>query len=250
MGEGRRVLVAGVASPSSVGVAIAAELCRRGARVWCTAAPHRAEACREVLAGLDVELVELDPRDTDAFGERLAGLDVLDAVIHAQVLAPPEVLARRFTEVGSQDFARVMTGSVHSLVALCGATREALCRGREPRVLTLSSTLAERVAPRYHVAGVAKAALEASVRYLAAELGRDGILCNALRFSLVATDGARGALGEAACEGTRAYVARRALDRRPLELDAVVQAARWLTSSEATLTGQVLTVDGGEALAY
>jgi enoyl-[acyl-carrier protein] reductase I len=105
--------------------------------------------------------------------------------------------------------------------------------------------------PHYHVAGIAKAALDATLLYLAHELGPSGILCNAVSPALIATDGAVAAVGADAAASTRAHLARRAATRAATEPDDVAACAAWLASASCrNITGETITVDGGHARSY
>lgn len=108
-----------------------------------------------------------------------------------------------------------------------------------------------RALPRYHVAGIAKAALESVVAYLALELGADGVLVNGVSAGLVATDGASRAIGPANVEAARSRQAKRAFTGRATEAGDVAECVAWLASPFArNITGEILSVDGGVALAH
>ena len=105
--------------------------------------------------------------------------------------------------------------------------------------------------PRYHVVGMAKAALESAVRYLALELGPRGILCNAVSFSLVETDAAVRAVGADAAQATRRHLAKRAMTATNTTLRDVGNTVAYFVSPLlANVTGELLTVDGGFSRSY
>lgn len=251
MGGRRQALVVGVSGPDSVGLAIADALRDRGDAVTVTSSPRRAEGVAALAAerGLAHRVLDIDaPESVEAV---FAGLGALDVLVHTLVRVPSDALKRPFLEVERETFCEVLAGSAWSLVLLCRHAAPLLAASGSPRVVTLTSSASSRPSPRYHVAGVGKAALEATVGYLALELGRDGVLVNAVSFSLVATEGARAVVGARACELTRAHVASRAFTRRATDASDVARAVGWLTSPDASnLTGQVITVDGGFAAAY
>lgn len=245
MGE-RRSLVVGVSAESSLGWAIARALAERGDAVTITCRPARIDAVRALAAPHGIAVTALDVDDPEAIGSVVGGLGRLDALVHTVMHVPAGLLAGPFVDVPRQAFADVVTRPSASLVALCGAA--GFAHSPSPRVVTLSSALAVRTGPRYHVAGVAKAALEATARYLAVELGPAGVLVNVLRCGLVDTAGARAAIGEPAVTATAAHLAKRSPTRQAPQAEQVAAAATWLTSAECqNLTGQVLDVDGGFA---
>src|SRR5206468_1331618 len=120
-----------------------------------------------------------------------------------------------------------------------------------PRVVALSSGGAAFAMPSYHAVGMAKAALEAAVRYLALELGPRGVLCNVVNFSLIETDAAVRAIGVEAAGSTRRHIAKRSMTRQNASFDQVARAAAFLCSPlAANVTGEVLNVDGCFSRSY
>ena len=246
----RRAVVAGVSSTDSVGWRCARALAASGHHVTVTCRRHRLEAVRAAAAaeGFDVVMVDVDEADSL---QALRALPVVDAVVHALVAVPDEVLAGPLTGVAREAFEGVLSRSAWSLAAVVGAVRPQLEASEAGRVVTLSSGLAESTSDHYHVAGIAKAALEAAARYLAWELGPAGIAVNVVRFGLVDTPGARATLGDAVCEGTRTHMARKAPLRAAVTADEVAAQVAWLAGGEVhQVTGQILTVDAGFSLSY
>jgi len=253
--SGTRGLIVGVSAENSIGFACARTMRALGADLALTSRPARAPTVASLARSLDALHATLDiddpPSITAAFATVERAFGRLDFLVHTLVHVPPGLLARPLTDVGGDDFARVLTVGVHSLVVLCKHAQPLLQRSAAPRVVTIGSPCGHRMTPHYHVAGIAKAALESTLLYLAHELGPAGILCNAVNPSLLETDGALAAVGRDAAASTRAHLARRAATRRPTELADVAECVAWLASpSVRNITGEVITVDGGHARSY
>jgi enoyl-[acyl-carrier protein] reductase I len=253
---GRRGLILGVSGERSLGFACARSAHALGAEVAITYRPAR----RDVVVPLAAELGDAIavPLDVDAPASMSELFSVLahrwgrlDFLVHTLMHVPDGVLAQPLTAVGRDSFARVLEIGVHSLVTLAGLARPLLERSPAPRIVALSSPCGRRMTPHYHVAGIAKAALEATLLYLAQELGPAGILCNAVSPALVDTEGAAAVVGRDTVAATRAHLARKAATRAAPELDDVADAVAWLCSPLARqLTGEVLTIDGGYSRNY
>src|SRR5690606_37607993 len=197
--SGRTGLVMGVANQRSLGWAIAQPLAQAGATL---AFSYQAERRRPTLEKLPADpeaalLLEADVGDDtaldrtfDQVGDELGGLDYL---VHSIGFAPPATFERPFLETSRQDWQTAMDGSAYSLVAV--AQRAAKLMRPGGSILTLTYLAAERVVPHYNMMGVAKAALEASVRYLAYDLGPQGIRVNAVSAGAVRTIAARSIQG-------------------------------------------------------
>jgi len=250
-----RGVVVGVSAERSVGFACARALGDAGADVAITYRPQREGTVLALAARIGVLAVPLeldDPRSITAafaFLERAYGH--LDFLVHTLMHVPPGLLERPLTELDRDGFHRVLDVGVHSLVVLCRHARPLLARSEAPRVVTISSPCGHRMTPHYHVAGIAKAALEATLLYLAHELGPERILCNAVSPGLIDTDGAVGVVGADLAAATRSHMARRAATRRATDLADVADCVAWLCSPKLrNVTGEVITVDGGHARAY
>jgi enoyl-[acyl-carrier protein] reductase I len=254
--EGARGAIIGVSSERSIGYACAATARALGAEVAITYRPARAAEGARLAAKLGARVhAPLEADDPATIDEAFAAFDQafgrLDFVVHTLMHVPSELLERPLTELSRDDFARVLDIGVHSLLRLCQHARPLLMRSQAPRVVTISSPCSRRMTPHYHVAGIAKAALESALLYLAQELGPAGILCNAVSPALLATDGALGVVGADAAAATRAHLAKRAATRRPIELDDVADCVAWLCSPMARqVTGEVITLDGGYSRSY
>ncbi len=197
--SGKKGLVMGVANQRSLGWAIAQPLAQAGATL---AFSYQAERLRPTLEKLTADLegallLEADVGDDtaldrtfDQVGDELGGLDYL---VHSIGFAPPATFERPFLETSRQDWQTAMDVSAYSLVAV--AQRAAKLMRPGGSILTLTYLAAERVVPHYNMMGVAKAALEASVRYLAYDLGPQGIRVNAVSAGAVRTIAARSIQG-------------------------------------------------------
>jgi enoyl-[acyl-carrier protein] reductase I len=249
-------LIVGVSGERSIGFACAAALRQLGADVAFTCRPARAdgaEALAEKLGGAVHAPLELDDPASiaAAFARVERSFGRLDFLVHTLMHVPAGVLDRPLTELDGASFARVLAVGVHSLPLLCRHARPLLSRSTAPRIVTISSPCGQRMTPHYHIAGIAKAALEATVVYLAQELGPAGILCNAVSPGLIDTDGALAVIGRDAAAATRSHMARRAATRTAVELDDIAAAVAWLCSPLLRqVTGQILPIDGGYGLSY
>jgi enoyl-[acyl-carrier protein] reductase I len=171
--------------------------------------------------------------------------------VHTLVHVPPGALERPITALAPRELADAMEVGVRSLLAAVHHARPWLERSRSPRVVALLSGGADFAMPNYHVIGLVKAALAAAIRYLAAELGPAGILCNAVNFSILETDAARRVIGGERTTRTREYVAKRTMTKAVLSYDDVTRAIVFLSSPLCSnLTGEALLVDGGFSKSY
>lgn len=252
--EARRGLVLGVSSRDSVGFHGAEMLRSLGAEVAVSLRPERREFARE-LEGLGFLVVRLEAGDPSSVeravnqvGERFERLDFL---VHTLVHVPSGALERPLTELSLEEFQAVMNASVHSLLVAARHAARWLRRSSAPRIVTLLSGGADFAMPAYHAVGIAKAALAASVRYLAAELGPSGILCNAVNFSMLETDAARRVIGVERTSQTREHLTKRSMTRRAVDYEDVTRAIAFLSSPLCSnLTGEALLVDGGFSRSY
>lgn len=251
---GRRGLVLGVSSPDSVGFHTAQQLRAQGAEVAVSLRPER-RAFAARLADEGYVTVELDANDEGSVeralgqvGQRFGRLDFL---VHTLVHVPEGSLERPVTALRKGELADAMEIGVRSLLVAAHHARPWLEQSATPRIVTLLSGGADFAMPSYHVVGMVKAALSAAIRYLAAELGPAGILCNAVNFSMLETDAARRVIGPERTAQTRQHLAKRALTRAPLSYDDVTRAIAFLASPWCSnLTGEALSVDGGFSKSY
>jgi enoyl-[acyl-carrier protein] reductase I len=246
--NGKRALIVGVATERSIAWGIAQALHREGAELAFTYVNDKMKERVVPLAqSLGSKLTM--PLDVTNDGELDATFDTLerewgslDIVIHAVAFAPREALAGRFVDTSREAFRVAHDVSSYSLVALARGARP-LMAGRQGALLTLSYLGAVRSIPSYNVMGLAKASLEASVRFLAADLGPEGIRVNAISAGPIKTLAAAGIAG---FRKMLSQVADVAPLRRNVSLDDVGNAAAFLCSDlSAGVTGEILYVDNG-----
>lgn len=243
--EGKTALILGVANRWSLGYAIAQTYRREGARLVLT---YQAERQREAVEALAAELGETRTLACDVTQdeelERLAGElsgATLDILVHSVAFARKEDLSRAFLETSRSGYLLAQEVSSYSLVAAARALSRLMTSGSS--ILTLTYLGSTRVIPNYNVMGVAKAALEAAVRYLAHDLGPSGIRVNAISAGPVKTTSARGVRDFARMLDA---VAERSPLRRNIEPEEVAGAALFLASDLSRgLTGNILFVDSG-----
>ena len=246
---GKRALIVGLLSDRSIAYGIAEAMRREGAEIAITYVGERfKERITELAATVGSQLVyDMDVTDDAAIDATFAALgrewDSLDIVVHSVAFAPREALSGRFTDVTSRDSFRIAHDvSSYSLTALARAAKP-LMKGRAGAILTLTYLGAVRSIPGYNVMGVAKASLEANVRFLAADLGPDGIRVNAISAGPIKTLAAAGIAGFRKMLGRVAAVNP---IRRNVTQEDVGNAAAFLCSDLAAgITGEVLYVDGG-----
>ena len=198
--DGKTALIFGVANDHSIAWGIAQGAARRGrrGRLLVRREPHReARPAPRDIDRIDVRgAVRRHERRATSRASTSAGArrhDSLDILVHALAFARREDLEGAFVDTSRDGFALALDVSAYSLVALTRGARPYLRRGSS--VMTLTYYGAEKVVANYNVMGVAKAALEASVRYLAADLGPDGVRVNAISAGPVRTLAAAGIAG-------------------------------------------------------
>jgi enoyl-[acyl-carrier protein] reductase I len=248
--QGKQALVLGVANKRSIAWGIAKRLADEGAQLAFTYQGERIEkSVRELADSVSSPLViECDVRSDDdisrVFGETAevfgGGLDVL---VHSVAFAAAEDLEGRFTDTPRDRFWMALDVSAYSLVAAARAAEPLMESRGGGSVLTMTYLGGERAVPHYNVMGVAKAALDASVRYLAWDLGQKNIRINAVSAGPVRTLAARSIHGFPTME---AIVEERAPLHRHIDANDVGSAAAYLLSDDArNVTGTTLYVDSG-----
>jgi enoyl-[acyl-carrier protein] reductase I len=248
--DGKRGLVLGVANKRSIAWAIAGRLAEGGAQLAFTYQGERIEAgVRELAATVDSPLVtECDVRSDDdlarvfaEIGETFGG--GLDLLVHSVAFAAAEDLEGRFTDTPRDRFWMAVDISAYSLVACARAAEPLMEAAGGGSILTMTYLGGERAVPHYNVMGVAKATLDASVKYLAWDLGPKNIRVNAVSAGPVRTLAARSIAGFPTME---AIVEERSPLHRPIDADDVGAAGAYLLSDAArNVTATTLYVDSG-----
>jgi enoyl-[acyl-carrier protein] reductase I len=245
--DGKNALVFGVANDHSIAWGIAKALHEAGAEVGFSSVESLVERrVRPLADSIGSTFVEPCDVQSDADIERVferwaATHNRLDVLVHALAFAKREDLAGGFVDTSRDGFALALDVSAYSLVALARAARPLLRPGSS--ILTLTYYGAEKVVANYNVMGVAKAALEASVRYLAADLGPDGVRVNAISAGPIRTLAASGIAGFRRMYGSFAELTPM---RANITIDDVGRTALYLASDlSSAVTGEVVHVDGG-----
>jgi len=246
--EGKTGLIMGIANKRSIAWGIANSVNSAGARLILTHQNERlGENVRELAPLLNNPMVL--PCDVASDEQIQALMDRireeaghLDFLVHALAYAPREALSGMYAETKRADFAVALDISAFSLAAISGAALP-LMQDRQASIVTLTYFGSERVIQNYNVMGVAKAALEASVRYLANDLGPHGIRVNAISAGPIKT------LASSAVSGISNMIklhAERAPLRKQVGIDEVGDTALFLVSSLSRgISGEVIYVDGG-----
>src|SRR5437016_510502 len=247
--EGKTGLIFGVANKRSIAWAIAQALAREGMRLAFTYQGQRLKESVEALSSTipGSPLFECDVTKDDAITNVYRDVEEqfgrLDTLVHSVAFAPREDLEGDFVNTSREGFKTAHDISAFSLVALTRASMPLFEKSGGGAVLAMTYYGAEKAVEGYNLMGVAKASLEASIRYLAANLGPKNIRVNAISAGPVNTLAARGIKG---FTSMLKHHAERAPLRRNVELEEIANAALFLVSSmSAGITGEVMFVDGG-----
>jgi enoyl-[acyl-carrier protein] reductase I len=243
--EGKTALIMGIANRWSLAYAIAQAFSREGASLVLTYLDEHQKSAIETL-GKELNVVKLLPCDVTkedqlaALTESLTGTQ-LDAVVHSLAFANREDLGKPFVETGKAGFLLAQEVSAYSLVAVARATAPLMANGGSLMALTYLGS--QRVVTNYNVMGVAKASLEAAMRYLAADLGPANIRVNCISAGPVKTASARAVKG---LMGVLESVAEKSPLRHNTEPAEVGDTAVFLASDLSRgVTGNVIYVDSG-----
>ena len=241
-------LIVGVANKRSIAWAIAQAAARGGARLALTYQGRVEDRVRDLAQGLEQPLVlPCDVASDSDIEAVFANVDQqfggLDFLVHGAAFALPDELSLPFANTSREGFRLALDISAYSLIALTRGAMPLFEKRGGGSVLTLTYLGSERVFPNYNVMGVAKAALEASVRYLAADVGPKNVRVNAISAGPIKTLAAAGISGFSSILGV--YRDRAPL-RRNIETSEVGDAAAFLLSDAGRgITGEVLMVDAG-----
>ena len=245
--EGKNILVTGAANSRSIAWSVALAVKRHGGAVALT---YQAERLRRRVQALADELggaplIECDVSSDEAvrraIDELAESMPVLDGMVHSIAWAPAEDLQGSFVETSRSGFAQANDISSYSLIATAREARRLMTRGGG--IVTMTYAGSWRVVPNYNVMGPAKASLESAVRYLAADLGPDGIRVNAVSAGPIATVAARTIKD---FSGMLDLLASHTPLRRNVTTDEVADATVFLLSDLArAITGEVVHVDAG-----
>ena len=246
---GKRAVIVGLASNRSIAWGIAQAMRREGAELAFGYQNDKlknrvTEMANELGSDIVLPLDVAEDTQIDAFFAALAQRwDGFDVLVHSVAFAPADQLDGRYLDAVSRDGFRVAHDvSSYSLAALAKRAEPAM-RGRAGSLLTLSYLGSTRTLPNYNVMGLAKASLEANVRFLAVDLGASGIRINAISAGPIRTLAASGVKG---IRDMIAHVGATSPLKRNITIEDVGNAAAFLCSDLAAgITGQVLYVDAG-----
>lgn len=248
--KGKKFLILGVANAKSIAWGIAEALRDQGAELAFTyvneAIEKRVRPLAEEIPGSLVLPcdVQSDEDINNLFVELESRWGTLDGIIHSVAFATREDLQCPFSETSRAGFQMALDVSAYSLVALAGRGKKLMPNGGS--IITMSYLGAERAVENYNVMGVAKAALESAVRYLAADLGAQGIRVNAISAGPIKT---LAASGIPKFKELLAHFSEKAPLRRNVDTGDVAGTAVYLLSSLSSgVTGETIYVDGGYSI--
>lgn len=247
---GKTIVIMGIANKRSIGWGVAQSVAKHGAKLVLTHRSERAgEQIRKLLADSlpDTEalIVQCDVIEEGsverAFAYIAEQVGQIDGVVHSIAHAKVEDLQGEFVETSRDGFLFSQNVSAYSLVAVAREARRLMTDGGS--IVTMSYLGAERAVPNYNVMGVAKAALESAVRYLAADVGKDAIRVNAISAGPIRTLAAKGVRG---FNDVLHQMEEKAPLRRNVDAEEVGDVtAFFLSPLSRGITGEVIHVDGG-----
>lgn len=246
--EGKKILICGVANDMSMAWAIAKKAHEMGAEIAMPFGHERMEKRVRPLAesiGADKFIMPCDVQNDQQMDDLFAKIEKewghLDGMLHAIAFSDKDELTGRYADTTRANFKNTMDISVYSMVELTRRASKLMDKGGS--IITLTYLGGEKSIPNYNVMGVAKSALDASVRYLAADLGKDGIRVNAISAGPIRTLASSGVGGFSSILDLNA---RMTPLRRNMTLDDVAGAATYLFSDlSSAVTGEVHHVDCG-----
>ncbi len=247
--QGKKALITGVASDRSIATGIAEAFHREGAELAFTYQGDRLKPRVEEFAAslrskivLPLDVAE-DGQITEVMDELKRGWQGFDILIHSIGFAPREQLAGRYLDAVTREGSRIAHDiSSYSFAALAKAARP-LMAGRKGAMLTMTYLGAVRAVPMYNVMGPAKASLEANVRFIAADLGEQGIRVNGISAGPIKTLAAAGITG---FRGMLSAAEKASALKRNVTIEEVGNAAAFLCSDLASgITGEIVYVDAG-----
>jgi enoyl-[acyl-carrier protein] reductase I len=245
--QGRVAVIFGLANKRSIAWGIAQQLHAAGAKL---AISYQNERMRAEAEGLIHDLpgaeafqcdVSIDEEIDNLFAQLKERYGKVNILVHSVAYAPAEALKNDFVLTSREAFRVAHDVSVYSLIAVTRAASELMTDGGS--IITLTYYGAERVCPHYNVMGVAKAALESTVRYLAADLGTRNIRVNAISAGPIMTLAARGIGG--LNEMLKAHAERAPLHRNTTQSEVGTTAAFLASDLASGITGETLYVDSG-----
>ncbi len=246
--NGKHVLIFGVASDASLAWGIAKAFGRAGARVSLGYQQRFKSRVQQLVKSGEVNVAYWDrcdvtrPDEVDSFFERVEA--PIDVVVHSIAYTNPETFANPVSHVSQEDFTSTLVASAYSLIPLVRASAPKMTRGG--CVLAMSYLGGQRVVANYKVMGIAKAALEASVRELAVEVGKNGIRVNAISAGPVRTLAASQITD---FDQMMQVYEKVAPMRRSISQDDVANLSLFLGSDLArNITGQTIFVDAGYSI--
>ena len=248
--DGKKGVIFGVANERSIAWAIARKLHDEGMELAFTYVPALESRVRPLAESLGAALilpcdVTIDEEINGVFAAIKDKWGVLDSLVHSLAFANKEELKGDFSATSRAGFALALDVSAYSLVALSRGAAP-LMEGRDGSIITLSYYGAEKVVQNYNVMGVAKAALEASAMYLAADLGRKNIRVNTISAGPVKTLAAMGISGFK--QILDAVEQRSPLGRNITQEDVAKTALYLLSDLASGVTGEVIHVDAGYSI--
>ncbi|HEX3941514.1 MAG TPA: enoyl-ACP reductase [Acidobacteriaceae bacterium] len=248
--KGKTAVVFGLANKRSIAWGIAQKLSEAGAQLAICYQNDRLRQEAEALTGelRGAEIFQCDVSRDDEIESLFLKLKErygkLDTLVHSVAFAPSAELNNDFLLTSREGFRIAHDVSVYSLIALARAAAPLMPEGGS--IITLTYLGAQKVVPRYNVMGVAKAALEATMRYLAADLGRQGIRVNAISAGPIKTLAARGIGGLS--EMLKLHAERAPLGRNVQQSEVGNTAAFLASDLASAITGEVLFVDCGYSI--